>query len=430
MTLAHTNEDPVRQLREDDMQPWERRLGDLAQILHNCIKTYFEPDRFRQNTNQFLQTSRTVTFIIQKNKAHIPDFDHWYKDSVLGPWSIDPVMSWAKDARNVIEKEGDLDMQSTLRASVLFSYVSAEDMVVETTRKELLQADIDKLLRFARAKLPPGIADAAILKIERRWIANSLPDRELVYALTYAYARLHDVCNSLALHLGAKLEPTVPHPTALDPVVNDAARARLIKFGKSGVGRNSSIRVAADPDYRPPAALVKLKAELDATPKPTCLADIVARHAKLAKVTFEHHGNHVPMLALYDKNWNQIDFMSTAFSDQSEKYLFWRNVADRATYLRAFAMVWTSESWLRDMKGHNNQPIRELPIVGERLHVVGADATESHQVIAWNIVRVTSAGQPALEPVQPDDANQQPGQIFFIAPVVAAMKAVHASSAG
>lgn len=412
------------------MQPWERRLGDLAQLLQNCIATYFAPDRFRQNTNQFLQTARTVTFIIQKNKANIPDFDHWYKGSVLGPWSTDPVMSWAKDARNVIEKEGDLDMQSTLRASVLFSYVSAEDMVVETTRKELLKADIDKLFRFAIANLPPGIADAAILKIERRWIANSLPNRELVYALTYAYARLHEVCDSLAMHLGARLEPTLPHPTALDPIANDAARARFIKFGKSGVGRNRSVRIAADPDYQPPAALVNLKAELDAIPKPTCLADIVARHARLAKITFEHHGNHVPMLAFYDKNWNQIDFMSTAFSDQSEKYLFWRNVADRATYLRAFAVVWTSESWLRDMEGHRDQPIRELPIVGEQLHVVGADATESHQVIAWNIVRVTNAERPALEPVQSADVNRQPGQMFFMAPVVAAMKAVYAHSAG
>lgn len=63
------------------------------------------------------------------------------------------------------------------------------------------------------------------------------------------------------------------------------------------------------------------------------------------------------MLALYDKNWNQIDFMSTAFSDQAEKFLFWRNVADRATYLKAFSLVWVSESWLRDLKGHQSHPI-------------------------------------------------------------------------
>jgi len=146
------------------MRPWERRLRDLAQLLRNCGETYFSPDLFRQNTNQFLQTSRTVTFIIQKNKADIPDFDVWYKANVLQPWASDPVMSWAKDARNVIEKEGDLEMQSTLRATVLYSYISDEDMVIEVNRRELLQANIDRLLQAARQKLPPGIADAAVLK--------------------------------------------------------------------------------------------------------------------------------------------------------------------------------------------------------------------------------------------------------------------------
>jgi len=56
--------------------PWERRLGDLAHILESCGSSYFDPDRFRRNTNQFLQTSRTITFIIQKNKSEIPDLDN------------------------------------------------------------------------------------------------------------------------------------------------------------------------------------------------------------------------------------------------------------------------------------------------------------------------------------------------------------------
>jgi hypothetical protein len=94
------------------MFPWERRLRDLARLLCNCGDTYFSPDLFRQNINQFLQTSRTVTFIIQKNKADVPAFDQWYQAQVLTSWAGDSVMTWAKDARNVIEKEGDLEMHS------------------------------------------------------------------------------------------------------------------------------------------------------------------------------------------------------------------------------------------------------------------------------------------------------------------------------
>ena len=127
----------------------------------------------------------------------------------------DPVMSWAKDARNVIEKEGDLEMQSTLRAAVLYSYISEEDFVLEISRRELLQADIDRLLKAAKKVLAPGIADAAVLKIQRRWIANSLPEIELIYALTYAYSELHRVCTELAKHMGNTLDASVPHPTSL-----------------------------------------------------------------------------------------------------------------------------------------------------------------------------------------------------------------------
>lgn len=412
------------------MRPWERRLRDLAQLLRNCGETYFSPDLFRQNTNQFLQTSRTVTFIIQKNKADIPDFDVWYKANVLQPWASDPVMSWAKDARNVIEKEGDLEMQSTLRATVLYSYISDEDMVIEVNRRELLQANIDRLLQAARQKLPPGIADAAVLKIQRRWVANTLPDRELIYALTYAYSQLHMVCSSLAAHLNSAMDSSIPHPTTIDPSSNDVARVRFMKFGKPGVGRHASVRLDADPSYQPPPALLRLKEEFRSAPKPSSLAEVVAMHAKMAQLTFEQHGNHVPMLALYDKEWNQIDFMSTAFTDQAEKYLFWRNVADRAFYLKAFALVWTSESWLRDLKEHQDRPIRELPIVGEQLHVVGADASDASEVIAWNITRPTEPSHPVLVSLKPEDVYRHQGHIFFIKPVVAAMKMAHPHSAG
>ena len=105
-SLVSPHNRPLRHAQTERllMRPWERRLRDLAQLLRNCGETYFSPDLFRQNTNQFLQTSRTVTFIIQKNKADTPGFEAWYKTNVLQPWSNDPVMSWAKDARNVIEK--------------------------------------------------------------------------------------------------------------------------------------------------------------------------------------------------------------------------------------------------------------------------------------------------------------------------------------
>lgn len=411
------------------MRPWERRLRDLAQLLRNCGETYFAPDQFRQNTNQFLQTSRTVTFIVQKNKHDIPNYDDWYKANVLTPWAADTIMTWAKDARNVIEKEGDLEMHSTLRTSVLFSYIESQDMVLSTTRIELLKGNLDKLMRFAITKLPPSIADAAVLKIERRWVANSLPNYELGCALTYAYGRLYEVCSDLAGHLGVQLDPSVPHPTSLDPTSNDIAQARYLKLSEPGIGRTVSKRIKADPNFVPPAQVLELAKEFKSAPKPGSLSQTVDLFSKLAKATFEHHGNHLPMLFLFDDKWKQIDFLTTQFADQAEKFLFWRNAADRAAYLRAYALIWVSESWIRDMSKEQNLPIRELPIIGEQLHVVGVDISDGHKIVAWNIRRPDTSSEPLLEAVSETDDYDGTGNIFFVKPVLAAMKAVREKNA-
>jgi len=408
------------------MRPWERRLRDLAQLLRNCGDTYFAPDRFHQNTNQFLQTSRTVTFIIQKHKASIPGFEAWYQGAVLEPWKNDKVMSWAKDARNVVEKEGDLEMHSSLQLEVLCSYLSDQEMQLDVSRKELLSAGVDTLLKRALDKLPPGIAASTALKIQRKWIANSLPDRELIYALTYAYTQHYRVCSSLAVHLNAELDRSIPHPTAIDPALNDVAKVRFMKLAKPGLGRHVSRKIKRDSAYQAPTALLALKAELDALPKPSSLKEVVAQHARIAQVMFELNGSHIPMLALYDEQWKRIDTMSTMFADQAEKFVFWRNVADRAYYLKAYAMVWTCESWMRDMKDARRLPVHELPLTGEQLLVVGADAAGTVEAVSWNIQRPEGVQGPVLgRPA--DDVDAQHGRHFFLAPVVAAMKMAHAA---
>lgn len=412
------------------MPPWERRLRDLSRQLINCGETYFSPDLFRQNTNQFLQTSRTVTFIIQKNKHDIPGYESWYQDHVLGPWKQDEVMTWAKDARNVIEKEGDLDMRSALRAAVMFSHDPNEDVEVKTSRPHLLQADVNKIAKVAKDNLPTGVLDAAVLRIERRWVANTLPDSELVYALTYVYARIYQVCKDLAEHLGGKLDASIPHPTSLDPASNDVSKARYIKLGKPGVGRTATVRIAKDPNFKPPQALLALRAEIQSLPTPTSLASTMELLSKLAKATFQHHGNHVPMLFLYDRNWKQVDFLMAQFADQADKFLFWRNAASRAAYLQATALVWISESWIRDVQSNPDLPVRKMPIIGERLHLVGATADGETHLVEWNIKRDAHTQEPRLEPVSDEEPSNDGANIFFIKPVIEAMRAARLKSAG
>jgi len=338
-------------------------------------------------------------------------------------------MTWAKDSRNVIEKEGDLEMHSSLRMTLVFSYLASEDLVVPNTRAELVAANTKRLLRLANAKLPTGVADAAVLRIERRWVANSLPSQELVYALTYVYARLYEVCTSLARQLGTKLADAVPRPTELDPALNDVGRIRFVKFSKLGLSQVAHLPIEVDPEFSPPAALLALRDEFSRGQAPTTLPETVLRFAQIAKATFEHHDNHIPMLFLFNEQWQRIDFLSAQFEDQADKYIFWRNVAERAAYLRAFGLVWISESWIRDAMDHDLVAVRNLPIIGERLHVLGADLTGAQHVIAWNIRRSTPDAKPTLEAVPPDDEFETSGTVNFLQPILSAMRSAVAGSA-
>ena len=72
-------------------------------------------------------------------------------------------MTWAKDSRNKIEKEGDLETFSTLEALLLFSYLEEQDLVIRLRRKELLTAGVKKLVRLSEKVLPTGVSDAAVI---------------------------------------------------------------------------------------------------------------------------------------------------------------------------------------------------------------------------------------------------------------------------
>lgn len=130
------------------------------------------------------------------------------------------------------------------------------------------------------------------------------------------------------------------------------------------------------------------------------------------------------MLLLYDEDWKQIDFQSMKLDDQAEKFMFWRNAAKRASYLRAASLVWVGESWLRALSKDADLPIQKMPIIGEQLQVIGAAFSGETKVVAWKIMRPEGALRPMLEPVASDDDKHNLAKIFFIKPMLEAMRAV------
>ncbi|MCB0752838.1 MAG: hypothetical protein KDC52_15310 [Ignavibacteriae bacterium] len=63
-----------------NLKPVEKRLYDSFDLWSKAYEQYFNPNQFRISLNSAIQELRNVTFILQKNKNVIQDFDQWYSE--------------------------------------------------------------------------------------------------------------------------------------------------------------------------------------------------------------------------------------------------------------------------------------------------------------------------------------------------------------
>lgn len=202
-----------------------RRLDEAHRFWHECLEEYQSPEGFRVKLNACIQALRNVTFVLQKEKGLIADFDAWYK-----PWQdrmrSDVVLRWVVNSRNRIVKEGDLETESAAKATLVYDYFSAANSVSSSlpnnpgnapeqdTAREINAPPRYRLEQIIKMVLNTGIPTSilreSMLTIERRWIDRALPDYELLDALATAYARLSDVITDAHTQIGLE-SPVVMH---------------------------------------------------------------------------------------------------------------------------------------------------------------------------------------------------------------------------
>lgn len=402
-------------------KPWERRLEDLAHLLQGASRTYFDPDLFRRNTNQFLQTARTITFIIQKNKGEIPSFKNWYETHVLDAWRDDPVMGWAKDARNIIEKEGDLEFHSSLEVALIYSYDENEDVVLPCSRSELVEAGIKKLTRLAEKHLSTGLQDVAGLNITRSWVTSSLPEHELLQAMEYTYARLFDCCKALARHLGRLFPTSIPEPSEILVGSGLTQRVEMVKLRDRHGYKMKTGRINRLPDEEMPDSIKKFYGDLKGRlGSPTDYNSAVEFYASMAEATFQQWGNHLAMLYFLGDDWSVQYMVMPVLVDQTDKYFFWRQIAEKVKIQKPRFLVHICEIWVRDLSKYRpGLAMRELPIKGECLQLAAFERGGSRTVITWDIHRASPESSPRLSGrTESDDAERK---VFFFMPAMRAM---------
>ena len=202
----------------------DRRLEDAHRQWHQAEKAYFHPEEFRICIQTVIQTLRTVTFILQSNKDKIPGFEGWY--SVWqNRFRNDPLMRWMVDARNKIEKRGDLEVYSFVRAEIFASYLSEEVPSIEVPAH--LFDDTATILRdIPRDDLGSHIINHGALKIQRRWVENTLPDYELLDATAIAYGKTTQLVRDAHRQIGVD-EPTTTNVRTGQQIETDVREGRM-----------------------------------------------------------------------------------------------------------------------------------------------------------------------------------------------------------
>jgi hypothetical protein len=331
----------------------DRRLEDVHRHWHSAEQAYFEPTAFRVAIQTAIQTLRTVTFILQSNKHLIPEFDTWY-----GPWQdklkSDALMRWMVDARNKIEKQGDLEAHSFVRAEIVASYLN-NGPVTDVPAKLFEGAGLMLKGIPKKSDLGEHFKKFGTLRIQRRWVENSLPDYELLEAVAIAYGRIAEIVHDAHRAIGRDPPITIDGETGEQYAQGRAGRlpcmighgdARTINISLSDGKRFEFLHQSVPLDVeeaRKSAEKYGLRPDeiWDREGDQETVLNSLFRTAR--KMT-EKDGKHVTMVVMLRGN-KPVRLAEVEFPDQGAKYVVMRGVANEVAKLAADGVILIGEGW-------------------------------------------------------------------------------------
>jgi hypothetical protein len=402
-----------------------RRLKQVNALWHQANTAYFDPPAFRVALQNCITTARTVTFILQSHKAAIPGFEQWYK-IYTDRFALDPVMRWAVNARNKIEKQGDLETLSQVRAELVAAYAYNPS----TLWLPAINATPEQIRMSIPAKwLDEHVINTGVLAIERRWVDVELPNYEILDALAYVYGQLALLVVGLHDHLGWPIPPQ--HPDWGEHLIaNLLPDGRLKSMERIAAHRTIYITVR---DGRVIES-VAIPATYDATLK----KKVRKRYGKvsdwkepnesktfpeMAEVLFKkarwlmlRDGYHRPEALLF-RDLMLLEVISLRPRNRREKYLIMREVAERVRATSANGVIFISEAWTALPSDDGMWQFAESADTrGEALVLWAATAGGFQTSLQANIVRkkVKKHKIKRLEPTERDTE----GSIIAFAPIL------------
>lgn len=180
-----------------------RRLSDAHRFWHQCADEYSDPNGFRVDLNACLESIRSSTYRLERQKRTSPVLNDWYK-SASGAQNSDPIFKWVKASRDRTVHEADLALKSESRCHVILDYKDAarelnadlpfEDMIQGVDASSIrvfyppIWYTVDEIIEtLERSSIPKRVLATSFISLERRWEDSKLPGFELLEALAVGW---------------------------------------------------------------------------------------------------------------------------------------------------------------------------------------------------------------------------------------------------
>lgn len=328
------------------IEPAFRRLFDAQTHWHRANEKYFNPNDFRISINACIQELRNVTFVLQKQKSKIQNFDSWY-----GSWQekmkANPSLKWLVGARNYIVKQGDLELKSILRIGLIGSYREDEVPVLEQNYDPKLTND-EILAELKKLNIPKEIFDDSYIKIERRWVDSNYPNHELLELLTNCWSSVIELlldAPDSSVRQKRNEENTAPHPPCM--YKGSETRCCWMKLIDDELVVSSMSLEAPDLD---PLTKEDIKEKygglpiLDKKPDSNNFKVVCENTFKTAMTVLEKDLYHIHVSIIF-KDELPVKIVEFRNEDQADKYRSMRLIASEIEQIGADQFIMISEVW-------------------------------------------------------------------------------------
>ena len=253
-----------------------------------------------------------------------------------------------RDARNTVEKQGDLEAHSFVRAEIVASYLDNGPRVQVPAK--LWDGPLQLVKSIPAGAVGDHIRKDGIVRIQRRWIESTLPDYELVEAVAVAYGRLSTLVDDAHHQLGLQASAAAPREPGND-CPNDERDGRLPCMNGHADARTLDVLLA--PDALLEFEVVKPKIDLrDGSElitryavRPTEIfgeSDVAEDRLRslfaTARKMFEKDGHHITVAFLL-RDGKPVEIRELRPAQHGHKYLMMRELAHEVVRLGADAVM-------------------------------------------------------------------------------------------